>query len=153
MTINKIAVLLVVQLLLLPIAAQEGPMLVKLTVKHDGQEKPAPNQITLSFNNHSVQIPVRDGRFEVPSEITSAQRVTFAADVDGDQIRISKLSAKVFSLENWTLLLAERRYPDDYHWAVPKGTDIPASCMLVFDSVHADPGTVVLDPHCRTKRE
>ncbi len=134
-------------------AGPEGPTLVKLTVKRDGREKPAPNQITLSFNNHAVQMPVRDGKFEVPPEITGALRVTFAADVDGDQIRISELPAKLFSLESWTLLLAERNYPDDYRWAVPKGTDIPASCILVVDSVHADPGTVVLDPHCRTKRE
>jgi hypothetical protein len=151
--ISKLGVVGTLLLLLLPSIAQEGPMVVKLTVKHDGQEKPAPGHVTLSFDKHSVQVPVRDGKFEVPSEAAGAHRVTFVADVGDDHIQISKLSGKVLAMENWTLLLAERRYDDDHQWAVPKGTNIPASCMLVFDSVHADPGTVVFDPHCRSRRE
>ena len=142
-------------LLLLPSIAQEGPMIVKLTVKHDGQEQPAPDRVTLSFDKHSVQVPVRDGKFEVPPEAASAQSITFAADVGKDHIRISNLPGKVLTLEHWTLLLAERRYHDYYVSAsdVPKGTNIRESCMLVLDSVHADPGTVVFDPHCRSRRE
>jgi hypothetical protein len=150
---SKLGVFGVLLLLLLPSIAQEGPMVVKLTVKHDGQEKPAPDHVTLSFDKHSVQVSVREGKFEVPTEATGAHRITFATDVGDDHIRVSKLSGKVLAMENWTLLLAERRYDDDHQWAVPKGTNIPASCMLVFDSVHADPGTVVFDPHCRSRRE
>jgi hypothetical protein len=100
-----------------------------------------------------VQILVRNGKFEVPPEAIGADKITFVTDVGDDHIQISKLSGKVLVMENWTLLLAERRYGDDYQWAVPKAAKISASCMLVFDSVHADPGTVVFDPHCRSRRK
>jgi hypothetical protein len=128
-------------------------MIVKLTVKHNGREKPAPDRVTLSFDNHSVQVPVRDGKFEVPSEAAGAESVTFAADVGKDHIRISKLSGDMLALEHWTLLLADRRYHDYYVSDVPKGTNIRESCVLVLESVHADPGTVVFNPHCRSRRE
>lgn len=128
-------------------------MLVKLTVKHDGQIVPVPDRVTLGFNDRSVQVPVQDGRFEVPSEAARAQNFTFTAEIGDETIRMLKLSPLVLSLENWTLLLAEGRYPADYQWAVRKRINIRASCMLVLESVHADPGTVILDPHCRSKRK
>ena len=74
-------------------------------------------------------MPVRDGKFEVPPEITGALRVTFRADVDGDQIRISELPANSsgwkaghFSWRSGIIqIIADR--------AIPKETDIPASCI------------------------
>jgi hypothetical protein len=128
-------------------------MVVKLTVKHDGKEEPAPDHVTLGFDKHSVQVPVRNGKFEVPAEAAGAQMFMFVADVGDNHIRISRLSSKDLAMERWTLIMAERRYDDDYQWAVPKGTNIPASCMLVLDSPHVDPGIVVFDAHCRTRRE
>lgn len=152
MTMSRLGIIGVVLLLFLPSGAQEGAMVVKLAVKHDGQDKPAPDHVTLSFEKHSVQIPVRDGKFEVPPEFVSAQKVTFAANVEGDHIRVSKLSGKLFKKESWTLLLAERCYGEDYQWVIPKGAAIRSSCILVFDSVHTDPGTAVFDAQCRSKR-
>ncbi len=154
MTMSRFAVLAVALQLLLPAVAQEQPMVMKLTVKHDGQNVPTPDQVTLSFNNRSVQVPVRDGRFEVPSEATWAQNVTFTAEIGDETIRMFKLPPEVLSLEDWTLLLAEKRYPPDYQWIVHKRrTNIRASCVLVLESVHADPGTGILNPHCRSKRK
>jgi hypothetical protein len=152
---NKFGVagLLLLMLFPFPVVGQDGPMVIKLNVIHDGQEKSAPDHVTLFFNSHSVQILVRNGKFEVPAEAIGADKITFVTDIGDDHVQISKLSGKVLAMENWTLLLAERRYGDDYQWAVPKATKISASCMLVFDSVHADPGTVAFDPHCRSRRK
>jgi hypothetical protein len=140
-------------LLTLPprLIAQEKATVVNLVVKHDGKEKPAPDHVTLSFDEHSVQIPVRDSRFEVPPEFVSAQNVTFAVDVEGAHILVSNLSGTLFMAENWTLLLAERRYDEGYRSAVPKGAVVRRSCILVFESPEMDPSRVVFCSGCRTK--
>ncbi|MGB0035612.1 MAG: hypothetical protein WBP79_09075 [Candidatus Acidiferrales bacterium] len=150
---SKLGVIAVLLLSFFPSAAQDGTTVVKLTVKHDGKESPAPDHITLSFDDHSLQIPVRDGRFEVSPDVTGAQKVTIATDVEGDHIKVSDLSGKMFTQENWTLLLAERKYGEDYQWNVPKGAAIRSSCILVFDSVHTDPGTVAFVRHCRSRQK
>lgn len=151
-TTRKLGILGVLLLSFLLSAAQEGAMVVKLTVKHDGQEKPAPDQITLRFDDHSLQIPIRDGKFEVPPEVISAHKVALVADVGGDHIRVTGISGKKFVRASWTLLLAERAYSDDYQWVVPKGADIHCSCVLAFDSGEGD-GTAVFVPRCRSKSE
>ena len=125
-------------------------MVVKLTVRHDGLERAAPEQITLTFDKHSVQIPLRDGTFEVPPQAAGARKISFAARVGDDQILIPDLSGTKLTQENWTLLLAERDYDEGYQWAVPKGSDIPATCILVFDSAR-DRATFVFYSHCRAK--
>jgi len=68
MTVLKAAVLLLL-LSCLPLRAQDKPAVVKLTVKHDGQKKPAPASVTLRFGNHSVEVAVREDKFEVPPDI------------------------------------------------------------------------------------
>jgi len=131
---------------------REGPLVVKLTVKHDGKDEPPPDQVTISFDSHSAQLPVRDGSFEVPPEFVKADEVTFAAEVGGDHIRITNLRGTMFSMEDWTLVLAERRFDEDHRWVIPKGTDVRSSCILEFESQDADPGIEVFDPNCRSKR-
>jgi len=128
-------------------------MAVKLTVKRDGEERPVPDYVTLSFDKRSERIPVRDGKFEVPSEFATAKKLTFATDLEGDHILISDLYSSKFVHENWTILLAERDYGEDYKWAVPKGADIRSSCILVFDPVHTGDGTFVFVSHCRSKHK
>src|SRR5258708_7373568 len=123
-TTHKLEILGVLLLSFLLAAAHEGAMVVKLTVKHDGQEKPAPDHITLSFDDHSLQIPVRDGKFEVPPEVVGAHKVAFAADLGDDHVRVTGISGEKFARESWTLLLAERAYVGDYQWVVPKDADI-----------------------------
>ena len=125
-------------------------MVVKLTVKHDGQKKTAPDQVTLSFDGHSLQVPVRQGKFEVPPEVLGARRVAFAADVEGDHIQVTGISGRKFVRSSWTLVLAERTYSNDYQWVVPKGANIHSSCILAFDPDEGD-GTAVFVPHCRRK--
>jgi hypothetical protein len=137
----------------LPSAAQQRSTTVHLRVMHDGHERPAPDHITLSFGDHSLRIPIREGKFEIPPEFVVAHKVTLATDVDGDRIRLSSITGEDFTQEDWTLLLADRAYDGDYQWAVPKGTNVRASCMMVFDSVHSDPGRVLIEQHCRSKNK
>ena len=139
--------------LCLPSVAQQKAAIVNLVVKHNGKQKPAPDRVTLSFSEHSVQIPVRDGRFEVPPEFVNAQKVTFAVDVEGDHILVSDLSGTLFTADNWTLLLAKRRYDEDYRSAIPKGAVVRRSCILVFESQDTDPGTVLFCSACRTRHK
>jgi len=153
MKLKKIGVVGALLLLSLPAATQQGPLVVRLTVRHDGKEKPPPDQITISFDGHSAQIPVRDGKFKVPPEFTKANEVIFATDIGGDHILVTNLSGKLFSQEDWTLLLAERRYEQEHQSVIPKGTDIRSSCILVFESQHGDAGAAVFSPHCRSKRK
>lgn len=151
-TTRKLGVSGVLLLSFLLSAAQEGAMVVKLTVKHDGQEKPVPDHVTLSFDDHSLQIPVREGKFEVPPQVIGAHEVAFATDIEGEHVRVTGIAGRKFVRASWTLVLAERAYSDDYQWAVPKGADIHSSCILAFDSDEGD-GTAVFVPHCRSKSE
>lgn len=137
--------------LFLSMTAQQEPAIVKLTVKHDGRERPAPDHVTLTFQDRSVRLPIRDSKFEVPIEFLRAPEVTIATDLGRDQIRVTRLSGKLIAYENWTLLLAERRYGEDHQSAVPKGANIRTSCMIVFESAHYDPGVVVFVTSCRKK--
>ncbi len=151
-TLGKFGALGVLLTLPLPLVGQEKAAVVKLVVKHDGKEEPTPDHVTLSIDKHSVQIPVRAGRFEVPPEFVSAPKVTFAVDVEGDHILVPNLSGTLFTAEDWALLLAERRYDEDYRSAVPRGAVIRRSCILVFESPDMDPGRVVFYSACRTKQ-
>jgi len=143
-------------MLLLPFllsAAQERATVVKLTVKHDGQERPAPDHVTLSFDSHSLQIPVHQGKFEVPPEVVGARKVAFAADVEGDRVRITGIFGRKFLYEDWTLLLAEKDYGQGYQWILQKAkhAEIRSSCILEFEPTDEGEGTAVFVPHCRTK--
>jgi hypothetical protein len=135
----------------LPSAAQSaGPVLVKLTVKHNGKEVPTPDRVTLNFDSHVLQILLQNGRFKVPAEVFALKEVSFSAVVDGNRIR-TVIPGTKFTQDMWTLLMADRHYDQDYASAVPKGAKVRSSCIMVFESLTTDPGTVQFDPHCRTK--
>jgi hypothetical protein len=138
-------------LLAWPLSAQDTPVIVGLTVKHNGKIVSPPGQVTLSFEGHSVQLPVKGGRFEVPTQVIHAEKVTFSFDMNGDRIRIADIEGWRFTSEDWTLLLADRRYDKDYQWFVPKGAELKSSCILDYESVKTDPGILMFDPHCRSK--
>jgi hypothetical protein len=152
-TLSKLGAIGILLALSLPSVAQQKAAIVNLVVKHNGKEKPTPDHVTLSIDKHSVQIRVRDGRFEVPAEFVSSEKVTFAVDVEGDHILVADLSGTLFTADDWTLLLAERRYDEAYRSVVPKGAVIRRSCILVFESQDMDPGTVVFCSACRTRHK
>src|SRR5437660_707894 len=117
---------------LLPLysAAQDKPTEIRLTVKYNAQTVASPDNILLSWSDYIRKVAVTNGRFEVPWEISHANRFRFSADVVGSHIEMVNLTAGEFQYENWSLLLADRRYPEDYASSVPRGADIRRSCML-----------------------
>ena len=133
-------------------AGRKGPAVVTLTVKHDGQVRPVPDHVTLSFDKLSMQVPVRDGKFEVPPEFASAKKITFAADIEGDHILVSDLYREKFVQADWTILLAERDYGEDYQSEVSKGADVRSSCIIVFEPYGGE-DTLVFVTHCRSKHK
>jgi hypothetical protein len=132
--------------------AQQPPVIVNLKVIHNGRAKGTPTEIKVSFGGHSLRIPVREGRFEAPPQLVAAQKVILETDVVGSHIRLLHINSNDFSSEDWTLRLSERVNDDYYDWPGPKGADIPTTCMVEFDSVHSDPGRVLFEEHCRTKK-
>jgi hypothetical protein len=152
-TMTRLPVIGALLLLCLPLAAQEGNVVVKLTVKRDGHEQPPPGHVVIIIDKQSVQVPVRRGTFEVPADLVAAPEITFTTNVGEDAVRIPKLPGKALMRESWTLLLAGRRYDNDYQWVVPKGATVGQSCILAFDTAQGEPGTAVFVPNCRSKRD
>jgi hypothetical protein len=134
-------------------ATQKQPTIVNLTVIHNGRQRPAPAEITVSFGAHSLRIPVQEGKFETPPEVVAARRVTLEADVEGSHIRLIHVTGEDFTQEDWTLRLAERANDDYYDWPGPKRADISTTCMLEFESAHTDPGRILFQEHCRSKKK
>lgn len=144
---------LVLVRLLLPVYswAQDKPTAIRLTVKYNARTVMNPDHIVLSASDYARTVTVANGKFNAPREILQAKSFRLSADVAGSHIEIVELSPGEFLYEDWTLLLADHRYPEDYGSSVPKGADIRRSCMLVLDSEHLDPGIVIFQDPCRTR--
>ena len=131
--------------------AQDKPTEIRLTVKYNARTVPNPGRIILSAGDDAREITITNGKFDIPWEILHATTFRCSADVVGSHIEMVNLSPSELHYEDWTLLLADRRYPEDYASSVPRGADIRRSCMLVLDSEHLDPGVVIFQNHCRSK--
>jgi hypothetical protein len=134
-------------------APQPSPASVHLSVIHSGRQRPAPAEITASFDGRSVRIPLRDGEFQVPPEVVAAESVTVETDVENSHIRLTGVHGWAFTCEHWTLRLAERANPDWYFWRGPKRADIPSTCMLGFDSIRLEPPRGLFREHCRSTKK
>ncbi len=131
---------------------QEKPMVIRLKVFHDGQERPAPNQITFGFDKQTLKIPIKDGAFEVPSKVLTASDVEISADIDQSHITTGISPESFADMFSWEISIADKRYGRDVDYAVPKGANIPKSCIIVFLPINRD-GWWMFDPHCRSKRK
>ncbi len=134
------------------------PVVVALAVRYNGREQPPPTSVMLTIDGRSVRLPVRQGKFEVSSDVLNARDVMFAADIGPDHVRIPGLPGSKFSQDSWTLLLADREYNVNYEWSVPKGVDVRRSCMLVFESARSGAAvqiaaTQVFVRDCRSARK
>jgi hypothetical protein len=126
---------------------------VRLVVIHNGRQRPAPAEIKVRFQGHSLRIPVRGGKFEAPAALIAASRVIFETDVEESHIRLTKITGADFTEGKWTLRLAEHFNEDYYDWPGPKDANIPASCILEFDSGRQDPARGLFEEHCRRKKK
>ncbi|MDM7994931.1 MAG: hypothetical protein QUT30_04495, partial [Acidobacteriota bacterium] len=122
---------------IIPLAAEEKSLNIALKIVQDGADKQPPDNITIAFDGRSIQLPVRNGVFKAPLNIDHARAIAFKATLGKEQITIAGIAASVFQMEPWTIFLAERSYGANLQYAIPSGTDIRASCVLVFDSQHS----------------
>jgi hypothetical protein len=135
----------------LPVAAQDGPVFVNLTVVLNGKIIPPPDEVTFAVDNRSITVKVRDGRFEVPHDILVAKGVAFTAVVASDQIKTRGfLYSRDFGFELWKLILADRRFPDNYAGLMLKHEKAGSTCMFALGSKYHE-GFVEVVPQCRTK--
>jgi hypothetical protein len=130
--------------------AQQKPREIKLTIKYNDKTVPNPDHVTLSSGDSVVRVPVANGKFSVPTEVSHAKALGFAMVVVGNRLDIPNLSSVDLEYEIWTLYLADHRYKANAS-SVPKHADIRSSCMLVLDSDHLDPGVVMFVSPCRSK--
>ena len=128
---------------------QNGLVVVSLTVKLNGKVERLPDAVTLSYDSHSVQVPIRNGHFDIPSEVLTKEKVTFSTTVGTDKIRVTDIYGGKFGSENWTLILEDRRFDVEF-LPMPKGAKVRSSCVLVFES-KAGERTILFDSHCRSK--
>ncbi len=146
---------LVLGVLLLPlssVAGQEKPTIIRLKVFHDGQERPAPSQITFSVDKQMLKIPIKNGTFEVPPQALTAPNVELSMDLDQSHITTGILQESFVDIFAWEISIADKRYGKDVDYAVPKGASLAKSCIVLFVPLYRD-GWLMFDPHCRSKRK
>ncbi len=134
------------------VLGQQKPTIIRLKVFHDGQENPTPNQITLSVDKQPLTIPVKNRAFEVPSQFLSASEVGVSADIDQNHISTAIPHESFVDIFSWEISIADKRYGKDVDYIVPKGANIPKSCIIAFIPLNRD-GWAMFDPHCRSKRK
>lgn len=149
--LGKSALVVIAAFLLPPLFAspREEPVKIRLSIKYNDQSVPTPSHVTFGSAGHTASAEVQDGKFDIPPEIFRAKTWCLVAVIEESQIELCGLSQSEFAYENWTLYLADRRYKD-HAYAVPKGTKIRSSCMLVLESERIDPGQVIVQTHCRS---
>lgn len=135
----------------LAFAADARTSSVGLVVRQNGRRVPAPAAITLTANGESERIPVTNGRFEFPSMFSAARQITLSARMNGELVRFT-IGRKQYLDSSWTILLADKNFGEDYDWAVPKGTYIPKSCILLFQPPNGD-GTFSVVRNCRSRKK
>jgi hypothetical protein len=131
------------------LAGQSGPAVVNLTVKVNGKEEKLPDAVMVSYDGHSLRLPIQDGHFEVPPEVLRKEKVTFWMTVGADKIRIVDVHGGKFGNEKWTLILEDHRFGAEFQ-PMLKGAKVRSSCVVVFESKTAE-GTALIDSHCRSK--
>jgi hypothetical protein len=131
--------------------AQESPNVIELRVVHNQKTKTPPDKITLTFKKKVLQLPVRDGKFEVPNEVAAEQDIVFSANMAGDYIEI-KMGKSDFEVSGWEIVIADHTYGEDLKYAVPNGAIIPKSCLIIFDPKDAD-GWTRFVTDCRSKHK
>jgi len=136
---------------LIPLSVgQNKPTVIRLKVFHDGQERPTPDQITLRFDKQTLNIPITKGAFEVPLQVLTASDVGISADIDQSHITTVIPQQSFVGIISWEISTADKRYGKDVDYAVPKGANIPKSCIILFIPINSD-GWWMFDPHCRSK--
>jgi hypothetical protein len=134
--------------------SENVPYSVNLKVTLDDKSVPPPPKVTLTLGKRSVQVPVVDGRFEVPRDIELAEKradVSVSTVVGDDQVRFS-IMAGVLKHEYWTLRLADGRFKDEYQSRIHKGQNSGSVCVLEFRDKDSETSALIA-PNCRNKAQ
>jgi hypothetical protein len=131
---------------------QVKPTVIRLKVFHDGQESPAPNQITLSVDKQTMRIAIKNGAFEVPTQVLTAPDVAVSADIDQSHVSTAIPHDSFENIFSWEISIADKRYGKDVDYIIPKGANLPRSCIIAFIPLNRD-GWAMFDPRCRSKRK
>lgn len=140
----------ILQAALLCTAAAAGPTasgIVTLVVKHNGKVEPAPDIINVSFDGQSRTLVVRAGRFQVPPEVLRSEKVTVSMVIGQELICIPDIRGGQFGIEDWTLMLEDKRFPDEFQYRA-RGAAARRACGVIFQSRNSE-GTTYLVWHCR----
>jgi hypothetical protein len=135
MRLNVFQAICIILLLTVSFAQQKSHA-IKLAAIIDNQEILIPDEVTIISNNHPIILKVENGIINVPSEIAISDKIALVMDLAKDHIQFSDIPRTALQSEFWTLYLAEKRYSEDFQFAVPEGTDISKSCIIAFRSLN-----------------
>jgi hypothetical protein len=95
---------------------------------------PSPDEIKITLNNHSVQVPVRNSRFDVPSEIAKTKdKIIIEMCVNDEIIRLA-FSNNDFVFEYWKIYLADKAYSENLEFDVKPEVNVPSLCVVLVDN-------------------
>jgi hypothetical protein len=117
---------------LFPVTAQNEPVFVDFTVQHNGEKISPPDHVTLTVGDHSLDVPVRDGKFELPEKalgIKSDSLISFRTVIGTDEIKLELMRGK-FN-DRWTLILEDHKFEAEYQSLLKRKKAISA-CVVVF---------------------
>jgi hypothetical protein len=128
--VNK-SLLLFACLIAFPILAiaKETQNVIELMIIHNGKRINPPDQIEFNVDRKSFGVPVREGRFEVPIEITFARKILFVADIDGCHIKTS-IGTPLHDAVKLLITFDDNSYGEGLDKEFLKGTDIRKTCFI-----------------------
>lgn len=132
-------------------APKQNPSAVQLSVRHNGQEIPPPDEAVFSIDGHSIRVPIKNGIFDVPSKISKArtgETIGFRVRINGDQILTNVGPQDFLQGEHWTLILEDKDFGARFSRLVSKDTPAISGCAIIFSSKTGD-GVEMFDAHCR----
>jgi hypothetical protein len=128
------------------------PVTIELSVVRNGRLRPGPAFVIVTFGERSLRLTVTNGKFQAPPEVFNQSGVVVEMDLDDTHIRISDEPGWVFTVESWTLRIAERFDSVYYNFPGPRNAvSIPESCLLGLESLYLEPGRERFVRNCRSK--
>jgi hypothetical protein len=90
------------------------PAIVEFKVILNGKKNTQLNEVIFTIGKHSIQIPLQNGRIEVPPEVLQSNNVGFSMSMLSDEVRFQGIFGGKFTEGPLTLILADKRFPRDY---------------------------------------
>jgi hypothetical protein len=98
-----------------------------------------------------VEIDKQAGK-EVARYQAAVSDVSISADLDQRHISTAIPSDSFADIFSWEISIADKRYGKDMDYIVPKGANLPRSCIIAFIPLNRD-GGAMFDPQCHSKQK